>query len=178
MCNESFIGTSIVILNASLEYSEKKKQTNKPINHKPKQICSFRCHNQRFSFPFSFIFLALFLCMLVNCHTHFPLHFDKSSNDEDTDSLEIKPPQMISRYDKHKKSSRDSSARDKKHSRGEHRHKDRTRDRTDRHARQHHSNQSSGRHHSNLDSSYDKYHISSRDSSHQKRFVWILIEIT
>ncbi|XP_031640338.1 serine/threonine-protein kinase PITSLRE isoform X2 [Contarinia nasturtii] len=91
------------------------------------------------------------------------------SNDEDTDSLEIKPPQMINRYDKHKKSSRDSSSRDKKHSRGEHRHKDRTRERSDRHSRQHHSTQSSGRHHPNFDSSYDKYHLSSRDSSHQKR---------
>lgn len=107
---------------------------------------------------------------MINCN--------ESSNDEDTDSLEIKPPQMISRYDKQKKSS-GSSSRDKKHSRGEHRHKDRTYDRTERHARQqqqpqqqqqHHSNQPSGRHHTNSDS-YDKYHLSSRDSSQQKRLV-------
>lgn len=94
---------------------------------------------------------------------------NQSSNDEDTDSLEIKPPQMISRYDKHKKSS-SSSSRDKKHSRGEHRHKDRTRERSERHSRQHHNTQASGRHHTGLDP-YEKYHPSSRDSSHQKRFV-------
>lgn len=107
------------------------------------------------------------------------VNINKNSNDEDTDSLEIKPPQMISRYDKHKKSS-SSTSRDKKHSRTEHRHKDRTRDRTDRHARQqHHPTQPSGRHHANFDS-YDKYHLSSRDSSHHKRYVptayWILRE--
>lgn len=97
------------------------------------------------------------------------------SNDEDTDSLEIKPPQMISRYDKHKKSS-SSGGREKKHSRGEHRHKDRQRERPDRHAaRQHHSTQSSGRHHAppGPDPYNEKYHnVSSRDSSsHHKRFV-------
>lgn len=86
------------------------------------------------------------------------------SNDEDADSLDIKPPQMISnRYEKHKKSS-SSLPRDKKHSRsGEHRHKDRSRDRGDRHSR--HNTQS--RHHGNVDA-YDKYHIPPRDI-HQKR---------
>lgn len=78
--------------------------------------------------------------------------YTNNSHDEDTDSLEIKPPQMISsRYDKHKKSSR--SSRDKKHSR-EHRHKHRSHDRSDRHAR-HHSDSHSNRHHG-IDT-YDKY---------------------
>lgn len=84
-----------------------------------------------------------------------------NSNDEDADSLDIKPPQMISsRYDKHKKSS-SSSSRDKKHSR-DHRHKERSRDRNDRHSRP--SNQA--RHHSNVDS-YEKY-MSSRDAHHKR----------
>lgn len=95
-------------------------------------------------------------------------NLNKSSNDEDTDSLEIKPPQMISRYDKQKKTS-SSSSRDKKHSRNEHRHKDRERERNDR-PRQHQSNQSSGRHHPNFDAYDQKYSLSSRDSS-QKRLV-------
>lgn len=95
------------------------------------------------------------------------VNLDKSSNDEDTDSLEIKPPQMISRYDKHKKTA-SSSSRDKKHSRNEHRHKDRERERNDR-PRQHQSNQPSGRHHANFDAYDQKYSLSSRDSSHQKR---------
>lgn len=97
------------------------------------------------------------------------------SNDEDTDSLEIKPPQMIGRYDKHKKSSGSVARNEKKHSRGEHRHKERARDRSDRHGgRQHHGTQSSGRHYTTgpTEPYSDKYHnSSSRDSSaHHKRY--------
>lgn len=154
---------------------------------------AFRCHNQRYFFlHFSSLSLSLFSFLLLkwcfnyeqktNFHRRqiqfyfLYAHRAKTiySNDEDTDSLEIKPPQMISRYDKHKKSS-SSGGREKKHSRSEHRHKDRQREHSDRHAaRQHHSTQSSGRHHAPGPDPYnDKYHsLSSRDSSsHHKRFV-------